>query len=177
MSSYLDIMLNALDTKVPEVPTPKKPVNWEIEYEFPERLDLPTLDELGKWLGYFAQWRGYLFTEISIAESKKRTLKKLLEYISKEVYIDLVRKLVVGKRGADKDLAIEEAKHRIWEDKRILDVSESLEQTESTLIHLLSRVETYSVQYDAISREITRRIEEARALARLDMISNPKSYK
>ena len=149
--------IEKVKTNINSFSLPKKPATFGQEYEFPEEISYIDSIELGKWLFKMAAWKGYVLRLLSFAEMELSILDDSYDtFIAKKIAIS-------NKEGKKitKDLALGQA---ISEDIAFRDLRIRFIEKKGEVNAIKRLVELYSMQFDAISREISRRGQEIKLI-------------
>ena len=150
---YEDAMKRA-DLEISNHPLPLKPKSFGKEYEFPEEVsNIPSL-QLGNWLLKLAAWRGYTIRIVARIE---------MEYtIMDETFNAKVTKQLA--QTSDKRITKEQAVGKVLSDPEDTKLKVKVIEKHGQLVALKRILEIYTTQFEAISREISRRGIESRAM-------------
>jgi hypothetical protein len=146
-----------LDDITKRIPTitaslPGRPVSFGKEYQFPDGVEnLPSF-ELGGWLLKFAAWRGYIIRVLSQAEMEEKVLE---EFIATKVAVQV-------SKGTDKKITKDQALGKVIGEIGGAELRSDLIAKQAQVVSLKRILEIYTVQFEAISREISRRGIESR---------------
>jgi len=152
-----DKIIHSIETEIMnKFSLPQKPKTFGEEYLFPEDTSNITSVELGNWLFKLASWKGYALRLIAIAEMEKSVLEDIFN-------TSLARRIGELDRGdrSTKELALGKI---IGKDGEMRKKKAKLIEKDAEVTSLRRLVEIYSFQFDAISREITRRNSENRIM-------------
>jgi hypothetical protein len=144
--------INRVNAEVKKFSLPVQPKTFGKEYAFPEDVTNVTSAELGNWLMKLASWRGYTLkliaqadTEFSIMEETFNTM--VAKELSKETDKRVTKDMAIGKVLAIEGMG--QLKVQLIEKKAYVD-------------SLKTVCEIYTVQFECVSREISRRNIESR---------------
>jgi hypothetical protein len=133
-------------------PLPQKPKTFGKEYEFPEDLTMITSMTLGNWLLKLSAWRGYTIRLLAKAE---------MEFtIMDDTFNAKVTKQLAAI--SEKRLTKEQAVGKVLGDEKDAKLKVRVIEKHGQLVMLKRLLEIYTTQFEAISREISRRGIEAR---------------
>jgi hypothetical protein len=132
---------------------PFKPASFGTEYEFPEEVSkLPSIT-LGSWLVKMAAWRGYTLRMLAGAEMEEKVME---EYLASKIAL----KMATSEVKLTKDLAL----GHVLLDQENAKLRLDYITKEAQVVALKRILEIYTSQFDAISREISRRGIESRII-------------
>jgi len=145
--------IGAVKSKLSVHPLPQKSSSYAEEYEFPNDVTDVSFDDLGKWLFRLAGWQGYVLRLLGVSEVEKS--------IMTDTFNMAVSKGINKKeKRVSKELA---ASEMMQENVQLRELKIALIEKDAEVLGLKRVADIYSFQYEAISREITRRaIEQKR---------------
>ena len=136
-----------------EFPAPSIPEDGD-SYEFPNNADNLSDDQLDSWLMFFGAWRGYVINQIAQMEGELSLLGEGFDLVMSTKTADL-------EIAATKRLLKESLRGTIFnENEDLVNLSKKIMVLRAELKVLKGRLSLYDVQFEAISRVITRRGQE-----------------
>ena len=133
---------------------PSKPASFGSEYEFPDDMDHVQSLTLGSWLMKLAAWRGYTLRLLASAEMELTIMEDVLaSKVSKEIAANLPVKVT-------KDQAL----GTVIKQPENATIKSDLILKQGQVVALKRILEIYTTQFEAISREISRRSIESRLI-------------
>lgn len=133
---------------------PSRPKSFGSEYEFPDNMDNLSSIILGSWLMKLAAWRGYTLRLLASAEMETTIIEDVIaSKVSTEIAAALPLKLT-------KDQAIGSVLKR----SENATIKSELIVKQGHVVALKRILEIYTTQFEAISREISRRSIESRLI-------------
>jgi len=136
-----------------DFPEPSIPLDGD-SYEFPTNADNLGDEQLDSWLMFFGAWRGYSINRIAQMEGEVSLLGEGLDLMmsSKSAELEAV---------AVKRILKDSLRGTIFnENSDLLNLSKKIMIIKAELKVLKGRLSLYDVQFEAISRVITRRGQE-----------------
>jgi len=134
-------------------PEPNIPLEGD-SYEFPNNADNLSDEKLDSWLMFFGAWRGYIINQIAQMEGESSLLGEGFDLMMASKSADL-------EAVATKRLLKESLRGTILnENSDLLTLSKKIMILKAELRILKGRLSLYDVQFEAISRVITRRGQE-----------------
>jgi len=128
-------------------PLPMRPKSFGKEYEFPEEVgNIPSL-HLGNWLLKLAAWRGY-------------TIRLLSQVEMEFTIMDDTFNAKVTKQLAmisDKRITKDQAVGKVLAEADDAQLKVKVIEKHGQLVSLKRLLEIYTIQFEAVSREISRR--------------------
>jgi hypothetical protein len=147
-------------TILSQLSVPSKPISFGKEYMFPEELDKLSSPELGNWLSKLAAWEGYSMRLLTRSEIELTILEENFDIMFSKATAQEYDKSI-GSKSPTKDFIL----------GRLLTTNAEASQIRDKLIKkkcetsaIKRVVEGYSIQLQAISREISRRALEIKSL-------------
>ncbi len=135
-------------------PRPETPESDEGTYNFPSNADNLSDEQLENWLVFFGSWRGYTINRIAELEAEIGLLSEGYDLI-------MVTKTSDLEISSTKKLLKETLKGIVLnENSDLYKLHKKLMISRSDLKILKGRLSLYDVQFEAISRVITRRGQE-----------------
>jgi len=152
--------LDTLQVKAKEIgqglenfPEPSIPLDGD-SYEFPNNADNLSDEQLDSWLMFFGAWRGYVINQIAQRDGEVSLLGEGFDLMMSSKSADL-------EAVATKRLLKESLRGTILnENSDLLNLSKKIMVLKAELKVLKGRLSLYDVQFEAISRVITRRGQE-----------------
>ena len=143
--------------KIVQYSLPKKPGKFGEEYLFPE--DIPTLEsiEIGRWLSKLAAWKGYALRMLANAEMDLSIIKGMNGIAVSQFTAENTDN---SEKKTTKDYLLGKA----LDNPNFKKLRADLLKKEAEVAALQRIVELYSIQIDAISREISRRSLEIKGM-------------
>jgi hypothetical protein len=136
------------------VSLPSKPASFGQEYTFPEGIEnLPSMI-LGGWLLKLAAWRGYVIRLLSKIEMDEKVLE---EFLQTKIAVQIAK-------GTEKKITKDQALGRVVLEKEGSELRSELIAKSAQVVSLKRVLEIYTTQFEAISREISRRGIESRLI-------------
>lgn len=136
-----------------EFPKPDIPVDGD-SYEFPNNADNLSDDQLDSWLMFFGAWRGYVINQIAQMEGELSLLGEGFDLVMSTKTADL-------EIASTKRLLKESLRGTIFnENEDLVNLNKKIMVLRAELKVLKGRLSLYDVQFEAISRVITRRGQE-----------------
>jgi hypothetical protein len=134
---------------------PVQPSSFGQEYQFPEDVaDLPSIT-LGGWLLKLAGWRGYVIRLLSEAEMEEVVME---EFLNTKIAIEIAK-------GTEKKITKDQALGKVVATPEGASVKMRLITKSGQVISLKRVLEIYTTQFEAVSREISRRGIESRIVS------------
>jgi len=129
------------------VSMPYKPSSFGKEYSFPESVsDLPSL-EIGGWLLKMAAWRGYVLRLLAQVELDEKILE---EFLNTKIAVEIAKE-------KDKRMTKDQALGKVVLTNEGETLRTDLIAKQAQVVNLKRVLEIYTTQFEAISREISRR--------------------
>lgn len=150
--------LGKIQEEISKYSLPKKPVSYGQDYLFPEDVSDVTYQDLGKWLLKLAAWKGYTFKMLALSETEMIMLDGVCD-------ASVAKKIAMSDREGKKitkDLALGIR----LEEPEFKKTKTRLMEKESETAGLKRIAEIYTMQMEAISREISRRVSEMKTFQR-----------
>lgn len=146
----IDVATNAMKS----YPLPMKPKSFGKEYDFPEDIgNIPSM-QLGNWLLKLAAWRGYTVRLLAQVEMEHTILD--------ETFNAKVTKQLAG--ASEKRVTKDQAVGKVLADLEDSQLKAKVIEKHGQLVGLKRILEIYTVQFEAVSREISRRGIEAKVM-------------
>jgi len=134
-------------------PGPSIPLDGD-SYEFPNNADNLSDEQLDSWLMFFGAWRGYIINRIAQMDGEASLLSEGFDLMMASKSADL-------EAVATKRLLKESLRGTILnENPDLLTLGKKVMVAKAELRILKGRLSLYDVQFEAISRVITRRGQE-----------------
>ena len=136
-----------------EFPSPDIPSDGD-SYEFPNNADNLNDEKLDSWLMFFGAWRGYVINQIAQMEGELSLLGEGFDLMMASKSADLEAVTI-------KKLLKESVRGTILnENQDLVNLNKKIMVLRADLKVLKGRLSLYDVQFEAISRVITRRGQE-----------------
>jgi hypothetical protein len=146
-----------------KLPLPKKAKSFGEEYEFPEDVESIGMADLGNWMLRLSALAGYTGRLLAMKEAQRTILSKSLE-VKVNSEVAKIQQASDGKKVTKEAIAAEV----ITNDEKL----RGLKRREIDLIAACNMLEilrdVYTKQGETISRELTRRSLEMKALGGMD---------
>lgn len=136
---------------------PKKPKDFGFEYEFPNDFSALSSDELAHWLSQLAEWEGYAMRLLAESEVQLNILEESFECI-------IAKQTVDSSEEAGKKVTKDYVLGVVLKIEGYSNIKKRIISKKSEVLSLKRLVDLYSLQFSAISREISRRSMEVKSI-------------
>jgi hypothetical protein len=146
-----DESIKRIEEKQKVFSLPKQPKTFGSEYFFPEDMQVLDSDQLGQWISRLSAWRGFVLRDLAKVES---------EAIMLEDSYDLAISRKLGEFEDPKKMSKDMIIGKVLNDPANAELKnlKHLAMEKRAEVNSLKRiVEIYTIQNEAVSREITRR--------------------
>jgi hypothetical protein len=142
--------------RVGELSRPSAPKSFGDKYDFPSTSDIVS-QELGNWLMKLSSWKSYALKILALSDLKRIIIDDSYDSMISKKYYELTK--TDGKVTKDYVIGC-----LLSEDENFKKLKIGLVEQKAEVETLKHIIDIYTVQLDAISREISRRGQEIKSI-------------